>query len=326
MKSKIFYIVVIIQTIVIFVLLSNIIFKYKNYFHISVSPIPASDIQKSQSGGLKYFYEPKTKGIKKIYNDLIPQKIVYSINKDSLNERYDYEVKKEEGVFRIVTLGDSYTFGESVSTKDNYPEQLENLLNTKCKNSKFEVINLGVYGYDIQYMNERYLKRGAKYNPDLVIMLFGSFQLFRLSEDLEIRLRILTETSPELDYLSRYARASQEIILDRGWKSILDWQSKQIDQITDSIKAKKIIMKFPPGCKNKYRWYSQVFECWPFIEYDNLFKKVSIEKQNIFLINIPDIKKDLYSPGGHPNIKGYGLIANTAFKHLTDNKLIPCEQ
>jgi hypothetical protein len=53
----------------------------------------------------------------------------YTFNQDGLNERYDYNTTKPDGIFRIITLGDSFTFGHFVDTKDNWTERLEDLLN-----------------------------------------------------------------------------------------------------------------------------------------------------------------------------------------------------
>ena len=58
-------------------------------------------------------------------------------------------IKKNKDTFRIITLGDSFTFGMYINTKDNWTELLEDKLNSDmgCKNiSMFEVINLGVGG------------------------------------------------------------------------------------------------------------------------------------------------------------------------------------
>jgi lysophospholipase L1-like esterase len=114
-----------------------------------------------------------------------PSQAKYTINKDTLNERYDYSVKKQPGVFRIMTIGDSFTYGLYTNTDRNWTELLEDKLNAdlRCQKSrKVEVINLAVNGYDITYTVERFLKRGIKYNPDLVIWPIRSFK--KLNEEI----------------------------------------------------------------------------------------------------------------------------------------------
>ena len=135
----------------------------------------------------KYYYElqPNTK-----YTDepgWLDYKVTYIHNADGLNERFDYTVEKPENTFRIITLGDSFTFGQFVNTKDNWPEQLEDMLNqnlTTDEIKKFEVINLGMSGFDVPYLIKRYKDIGAKYNPDLIIW-FESGSGFTRSNEIE---------------------------------------------------------------------------------------------------------------------------------------------
>src|SRR3989344_740124 len=138
-------------------------------FYLHKKPVSSVPIKKSEvvfpESGFKFFYEP-------LANATIKEEVsggIKTINSDTLNERFEYPVEKGGGVFRIITLGDSFTYGAFESTSDNYPEQLEDALNRLCKNGKFEVINLGMNGYDIDYEIERYRLRGVKYEPDLVL-------------------------------------------------------------------------------------------------------------------------------------------------------------
>ncbi len=117
--------------------------------------------------------------------DWLSDGVVYKINSDSLNERFDYDVEKKTEVFRIITLGDSFTFGLYVNTGDNWTEILEDKLNKEIKNnkiSKFEVINLGMPGYDVQYIVRKYKIRGLKYNPDLILWFENGIGPFRFRE------------------------------------------------------------------------------------------------------------------------------------------------
>ncbi len=129
---------------------------------------------------LKYFYEHKPHAIQKFKPNWLAHEVVNTINADGLNERFDYSMAKPPDTFRIMTLGDSFTFGALVNTADNYSEKLEDLLNTKLpcsKIRKFEVINLGVEGYDLEYSLHRFKIRGQKYHPDLVLWFlnYGDF-------------------------------------------------------------------------------------------------------------------------------------------------------
>lgn len=108
-------------------------------------------------------------------NDFPPwlkDKPIETHNSDGLNERFNYSIDKNKETYRIITLGNSFTYGIYVSTADNWVELLEDKLNNNppCGNiKKYEVINLGVPGYDTQYTYMRYVSKGKKYNPDLII-------------------------------------------------------------------------------------------------------------------------------------------------------------
>src|SRR5262249_18573511 len=54
---------------------------------------------------------------------------------------------KRAGTYRIVTLGDSWTFGTSVGQYQTYPMLLEAELHKLDRNKAYEVIDLSVPGY-----------------------------------------------------------------------------------------------------------------------------------------------------------------------------------
>ena len=88
------------------------------------------------------------------------------------NPETPYE--KPEGVYRILALGDSWTFGFRMNEPDAYPRQLERVLNeraaTRGDTRRFEVINAGVIGYSTD-QEAAYLRvEGWKYRPDLVLL------------------------------------------------------------------------------------------------------------------------------------------------------------
>ncbi|MFQ5702227.1 MAG: GDSL-type esterase/lipase family protein [Acidobacteriota bacterium] len=75
--------------------------------------------------------------------------------------------------FRIVALGDSFTFGYGVEEEESWPRRLESILNGRRDASRWiEVVNLGVGGYGT--WNEiRFLERERDLlHPDLVLLAF----------------------------------------------------------------------------------------------------------------------------------------------------------
>jgi lysophospholipase L1-like esterase len=81
------------------------------------------------------------------------------------------EVSREPapGVFRIAIAGDSYTAGMGVSAEDAYPAQLEALLRQAGGDSRFEVLNLGMSGLDIEQVLRRASQVGGPLQPHLVV-------------------------------------------------------------------------------------------------------------------------------------------------------------
>ena len=137
--------------------------------NVSINSINSSHLIFTPTDNLKYFYEPSPNV--KLEESIDNVTGVYKINSDSLNIEKDFKIEKPDNTFRVVTLGDSWTFGMFVNTNVNYPSMLEKKLNTMTCDGidNFEVINLGMIGYDVTYSAERYAIRGKKYNPDLII-------------------------------------------------------------------------------------------------------------------------------------------------------------
>lgn len=95
---------------------------------------------------------------------------VVSINHGGFRGR-ETPIEKPESVFRIVAIGDSVTFGIAVEQAAAYPGQLERLLNLCAVEGgpTFEVLNLGVTGYNITQVVERLRVLGLAYQPDLIL-------------------------------------------------------------------------------------------------------------------------------------------------------------
>lgn len=130
---------------------------------------------------------------------------------------------KPAGVFRIVTLGDSFTWGSKIGrTEDLWPYALERLLNKKDR--PVQVINLGRPGFTTVNEAEMLDKMGWQYDPDLVIHEFtlndtipSGPNFFHESEDWYFRLfplvpvfhKILDDRSYLYSFLNAGVRSLQ---------------------------------------------------------------------------------------------------------------------
>ncbi|MBT8407685.1 MAG: SGNH/GDSL hydrolase family protein [Deltaproteobacteria bacterium] len=89
------------------------------------------------------------------------------INGDGFRD-LDYPLKKKPTVFRIMVIGDSFTFGQGVNLEDTYSKQLERRINDMGTTS--EVISCGVIGYGMWQYLETLERKVIPYKPDLVIL------------------------------------------------------------------------------------------------------------------------------------------------------------
>lgn len=92
--------------------------------------------------------------------------LTYSINKSGLRGEQIYPYKRTPGKFRVLMIGDSFTFGEGVNNKETFSHYLQEML------PEAEVINLGVHGYGHDQILIHLQEEGVKYQPDLVVLGF----------------------------------------------------------------------------------------------------------------------------------------------------------
>ncbi len=72
------------------------------------------------------------------------------VRTNSLGMRGGEPAPADPSLFRIAALGDSFTFGFGVAEEETYPAVLERILNgsSSARDRRFEVLNLGVVGYN----------------------------------------------------------------------------------------------------------------------------------------------------------------------------------
>lgn len=135
----------------------------------------------------RYFYESKPGNIQESTLSWLNPAPVYTINEDGLNDTKNYQVEKPAHTFRIIALGDSFTYGQWVNTAESWPEVLEQMLEDQplCSNRSIEVINLGQSGYDIPYIVERFSRVGKKYDPDLILWFESGSGFTRYKEGMQ---------------------------------------------------------------------------------------------------------------------------------------------
>jgi lysophospholipase L1-like esterase len=97
--------------------------------------------------------------------------VLYEINADGFRDRA-YTRAKPPGTFRAVVLGDSVSFGHGVELEATFPKRLEALLAASAPSPAFQILNMGVNGYN-PYNEAAVLEDiGVRYEPDLVLVQF----------------------------------------------------------------------------------------------------------------------------------------------------------
>lgn len=287
---------------------------------ISVSPLKKENVIFSKNGELKYFYEPTPDTIDIQSPSWLGYTVKNTINADGLNERYDYTSLKPPRTFRILTLGDSFTLGAWVNTSENYPEQLEDRLNSnlKCTNlDKFEVINFGYGGYDIEFAMQRFSLRGQKYHPDLIFWFikdddFEQYAEAVVEKVIENENALLASGVKDTTYVNgeyypSWTKANMEVEKEYGKDQIVMHQYQKLAELTQLYAGSLVLFTFD----NTVQRHKQ------------LMQTIANRRSNIYFFDRVTSVDVL--PDYHPSSKGHSQIAEALYGYLVKNKIIPCD-
>ena len=92
------------------------------------------------------------------------------LNRNGLRDR-EITYAKPVGESRILTLGDSVTFGWGVDQGQTFSDYMEPLLKERT-GRQWEVINAGVNGYNTEQERTWLELEGLKYRPDIVVLTY----------------------------------------------------------------------------------------------------------------------------------------------------------
>lgn len=325
MKKKLLIIIFFELFLLGFIYAKDVFYRQKMH-EVHINLISKDQVISTSSGILKYFYEPKPATTYEIdlswMGNAYHYKVQYHINSEGFNQLQNVSEEKPNDVFRIITLGDSFTFGDNVDTKDNYPSQLQEILNRDCEsNKKFQVINLGVYGYDLQYTVERFRLKGKKYKPDLIVWHIIGDDFVRVNESLmplveKINLGSkranehtisLEKTNPDPVWSEAKSESVKRL---GGEKKVLIAQKRNIEEIYRYI-DNPLVFTMPSNYSTKYK---------------EVLEKIEKSHKNTYLNSgIRNIyAENAYLPDMHPNREGNRTIAEDTFNYLKKMQLIQC--
>lgn len=309
MRNKIVLIscLLVTELVVIFTLSAKIYDTRSNVMMMTI-PIQKENVFYPSNSGLKYFYEHKPN---RTIKDMSGSTIINTINSDTLNERFEYTIDKPRGTFRIISLGDSWTYGWGVPTRDNYSEILEDLLNDKlsCENfEKFEVLNLGLQGYDIEYAAERFRVRGQKYDPDLVIWMIRDDDFF--PTDLILQGIQSLKENGGFDAKGAFYWASRKRISEKiGTEEMITYQMEALNLFNNYYKNALLFLSY----RTPSREIAAIEDFVRLRENTYAYKTSILSDEEI----IPN--------DDHPNREGHRAFAEGLFRYIAKNNIIPCD-
>lgn len=101
-------------------------------------------------------------------------KLTYHIKTNSQGLRSNRELSetKPENTIRVLCIGDSFTYGTGVDNEYTYPAILSEYLEKQYPDKNIEVINAGVFLYDIIDEMDYYAEKGHIFKADFVVVQF----------------------------------------------------------------------------------------------------------------------------------------------------------
>jgi hypothetical protein len=161
------------------------------------------------------------------------------INNLGFRDPRDYDLAKSPRTFRIVTLGDSVTFGHSSVYEHTYPYLLEQRLKHWRPDVDWQVWNVAVPGYNTSQELAHLKELGPRFKPDLVVV--GFFENDLVDNRAPVEPGVLrTTAAAALSFAQRHIYSFdlyRKVLLRLAWKlSSSDAYRQRLEGIADDEK------------------------------------------------------------------------------------------
>jgi lysophospholipase L1-like esterase len=265
----------------------------------------------------------------------------------------EHAIIKREGTFRILGLGDSFTYGVGVPFEDTYLSRLEERLNNRAgAHPRVEVIKAGIPRYFPEPERILLEKYGVQFQPDLILVGFLpndvidtylGLDAVKVDQSGYLKTREAEELGqlgtqvyqychlcrvPLRSYVSwqierKYRPRANELFQDGGFHE-RDWvqverEYDQMVEIAASIGARFVILHIP----QKGPWTEK--ERYPAVRLSSWAATRNVG----FVDLLPAMERAssrqrlYYETDGHCTPAGQAVIAQELYKHLTDHNIIP---
>lgn len=98
-----------------------------------------------------------------------------------------FSMKRRENQRRIVIIGDSFTMGTGVSHEETFHSIVEKDLNAKNLTKKYELLNFGVSGYNLNEYLALLKAKVFNYSPHEIVIAFCGYNDHFLPQDLGVK-------------------------------------------------------------------------------------------------------------------------------------------
>lgn len=253
---------------------------------------------------------------------------------------------KDSGVYRIVTIGDSFTQGVGAPYDSSYPAQLSKIL--AVHGIKAEVLNAGVAGSDPVFNYKNMQDRLLPYKPDLIIQavsgndvlndfsIMGGFERYTTDSCMRAPNITRTETLYALSHTMRliFRKTGYDYRVPGTLKSaipvakrgeILEAVINKYNSIAEANGFKVLVVFFPTRPESQELQYEFDFEA---------YEKLNFGGNHLRVINLMpcyraafknpvDYKTYFWEKDGHHNAKGYALMATCIYNGISEKGLLP---
>jgi hypothetical protein len=272
------------------------------------------------------------------------KELSFSTNSKGLrDEEHSYE--KEDDIIRILTLGDSVTFGAGVSLNESYTKILEKDLKDSGRN--VEIINTGVGGYELDQEYIYYVSEGYKYNASIVLygIVLNDIQQVNISKVMQEKQNInqksgfrifIRDHCKSCKFIYSVIKNSQENRDEYNqlyFESIYSyWENeslygryeKELFSLKEEVEkngGKLVLVVFP--------YTEQFVNSQDFGNLPQEKLKEFANQNNLVLVDLKDdldsseyLSHYLVKDDVHPNSEGHKISAEKIYKELLANEII----
>ena len=275
----------------------------------------------------------------------------YGLKGSKLRSDFVHSLSKPEGVYRIVTVGDSFTYPTFMQFDDSYSKRLERILNlANPGENKAEVLNLGRMGLSTQ-REVAEIKRAIGYHPDLIILeiTLNDAELHNFHQEQQKHpgkfsfgeYKVTPENHPLLShfhglsflYERMHRIGSKNAVAEYYVNSFRDERNLQIFETSlDEIKAvadqagvRLAVVIFP-------MFYTDIDDSYPFAEIHTILHN-ELDKRGLKYIDlrsaytgIPHTRLNvIVGKDTHPNEIAHRIAADNIYRWLELEHLVPAE-